>query len=191
MKIISGSLKGRKILSDDKKEIRPTIGKIRGAIFSILRHHYDGSLVGKKVIDLCAGTGSLGLEAISLGADLCYFVDSSRESCNYIKYNISNCKVENKTKVLYMDVNKIGKLPDKFDIVFLDPPYRLTDKVVSPTLINLEEKNLLNDDAFIIIESHKQFDLAVPDKFIIINTRTYCNSKIHLVNYNNGGTIND
>ena len=92
MKIITGKCKGRKLLTDETGKVRPTTMKMKEAIFSILNHKYDSECIGKNILDLCAVSGSLGLESLSRGADFRCFIDSSLNSVKFIKSNISRCK---------------------------------------------------------------------------------------------------
>ncbi len=120
MRVITGDLKGKRLISPDGRDVRPTPDRVKEGIFSAL--HFD--IEGRRVLDLFAGSGQLGIEAISRGAENCTFVDSSKESVKIIKANISACGLENRTKVFCGDYSSFCAMcRDTFDYVFLDPPY--------------------------------------------------------------------
>ena len=120
MRIVSGSARGRKLFAPVGMDIRPTTDKVKEAMFSIV--HFD--LPGTRVLDLFAGTGQLGLEALSRGADFVCFTDASRKAVELIKKNIEVTGFRTQSKVLLCDAYSfLVSSSDTFDIVFLDPPY--------------------------------------------------------------------
>ncbi len=162
MRVITGKYKGRKLNSPENYDIRPTSDKAKEAMFSIL----TAEIYGSRVLDLFAGTGSLGIEALSRGAEACVFADASRASLNLIKSNIAHCKIEEETKVLAGDYRKVlanlsskiaDGLEEKFDIILLDPPYGkglLTDAIQL-----ISEGDVLAEDGVIIAEHRKEEEL--------------------------------
>lgn len=120
MRIIAGDYKGRRLYAPQDNKIRPTTDKVKEALFSILANHiYDAD-----VLDLFAGTGGLGLEALSRGARRCWFCDNSRDSIRLLRENISYCRADEKAVVLTGDFRKIlQNLNTSMDLIFLDPPY--------------------------------------------------------------------
>ncbi len=120
MRVITGTLKGRRLLTLEGRDVRPTPDRVKEGLFSAL--HFD--LEGRRILDLFAGSGQLGIEAISRGAESCTFVDASAQSVKVIKSNVANCQIEEKSKVFQSDYASFcAKSRDVFDIVFLDPPY--------------------------------------------------------------------
>lgn len=120
MRVITGSLKGKRLTTPDGLDVRPTPERVKEGLFSAL--HFD--LEGRRVLDLFAGSGQLGIEALSRGAASCVFVDSSAVSVKTVKKNIEACGLENVTKVFQSDYFAFcAKSQDTFDYVFLDPPY--------------------------------------------------------------------
>lgn len=154
MRVITGKYKGRKLNSPENYAIRPTSDKAKEALFSIL----TAEIYGASVLDLFAGTGSLGIEALSRGAEYCVFADASRASLNLIKSNLEHCKVEEETRVLAGDYRKVlANLNEPFDIILLDPPY---GKGLIPDAIRLiSEGDLLKEGGVIIAEHRKEEDL--------------------------------
>jgi 16S rRNA (guanine966-N2)-methyltransferase len=166
MRVIAGKYKGRKLNAPSNYEIRPTGDKVKEAMFSILLNHICGS----RVLDLFSGTGSLGIEALSRGADYCVFADSSRESISLIKENIAHCKIEEENRVLPGDYRKILEvltnkvaegLEKPFDIIILDPPYNT--EMLGESFAMIGTGGLLAKDGVIMAEHRKEEKL--PDEF--------------------------
>ncbi len=120
MRVITGTLKGKKLITPEGRDVRPTPDRVKEGIFSAL--HFD--IEGRRVLDLFAGSGQLGIEALSRGAESCAFVDSSKESIKIIRSNIEACGLTDKAKVYQSDFSSFCAMSrDTFDYVFLDPPY--------------------------------------------------------------------
>lgn len=146
MRIISGQFRGRKLKTLEGMNTRPTADRVKESLFNILNTKvYDA-----KVLDLFAGSGSLGLEALSRGAEYCVFVDSSKEAINIVKENVTLCKVQENSKIINKDYLEVIKtINNKFDIIFVDPPYSKGIEIV--VLENV--KDILTEDGIIIIET--------------------------------------
>ncbi len=152
MRIVSGIARGKKLCTPDGLDVRPTIDRVKEAVFSSLQ--FD--IQGRVVLDLFAGSGQLGLEAISRGAKFCNFVDSSENSIKAINENIKNCSFEEKSCVCFCDsIQFIEKTDLKFDIAFLDPPYNkgLINKAM-PILVSK-----MSDFGIIVCEHTEECDL--------------------------------
>ncbi|HKK95781.1 MAG TPA: 16S rRNA (guanine(966)-N(2))-methyltransferase RsmD [Anaerovoracaceae bacterium] len=147
MKITSGEYKHRKLIIPYGYETRPTSAKVREAVFSMIGENvYDAM-----VLDLFAGSGSMGLEALSRGAKRCLFCDNSQKSIDAIKENIDKCKANMWSDIYKGDFKKnLDRINESFDIIFLDPPYKLGYYEECINIIT--EKGLLNEDGIIIIE---------------------------------------
>lgn len=138
MRVITGTLRGKRLITLDGESVRPTTDKTKEAIFSIIQ--FD--LPNAEVLDLFAGSGQLGIEALSRGAKNCVFVDKSRESIGVVRRNIENCKLENSSRIHNCDAAAYLKTSRQvFDIAILDPPYGLelipkilseVDKIMKP-----------------------------------------------------------
>ncbi len=121
MRIISGACRGRKLVQIQGKDIRPTSDRVKEALFNIL----GPSIRNKRVLDMFAGTGALGLEALSRGAQSAVFVDAAQSSCNVIKKNIEMCRMVDQARIICHDLIH-ASLPvfhQSFDLIFMDPPY--------------------------------------------------------------------
>jgi len=157
MRIITGDFKGRKLNTFRGNSIRPTPDKVKEAIFSMIGAYLGDSVV----LDLFAGTGNLGLEALSRGASMCYFGDNSSESVRLIKQNIGICQAEDMSKVIAGSFEKvIASLPEKVDIIFLDPPY--TKGLMEQCFEKIKELEILNEDGIIVAE--RSLREALPDE---------------------------
>ncbi len=180
MKIIAGKHRGRSILSPTGPGVRPTSSKMREAMFDILVN--NGYLIADetKVVDLCCGTGALGLEALSRGAIKVIFIDGSREHLNLARQNIYYLGEQDKSVVLRADAEKLLNAQEQFDLVFIDPPY--LKGVASKALVALNEKNWLNPDAIIVVEIAKSEELRFDStQYKEITTRIHGNSKFLLL----------
>lgn len=158
MRIIAGDYKGRKLETPLDDKIRPTTDKVKEAIFSIIMPHINESIC----LDLFSGTGNLGLEALSRGADKCYFSDNSRASLNLINTNIGKCKAEEYSVVLAGDYSKnLARIDEPLDIIFLDPPYE--NGLYENCMELISGYNLLNEDGIIVCEHNSTEDM--PDEW--------------------------
>ena len=154
MRVIAGKYKRRRLESPADNSIRPTTDKVKEALFSILSERIWGS----RVLDLFSGSGSLGIEALSRGAELCVFADNSRESLRLIKDNIAHCRAQQGARVMAGDFKKIlMKLDEKFDIILLDPPYG--KGFLEPCLALIREHDLLAEDGVIVAEHRKEEEM--------------------------------
>ena len=120
MRVITGTARGRVLRTLEGEDVRPTTDRVKEAVFSIIQFEIEG----RRVLDLFAGSGQLGIEALSRGAASATFVDMSKDSLSAVKYNLEHTKLGDNAKVVQTDALSFLKLTkDKFDIVFLDPPY--------------------------------------------------------------------
>ena len=152
MRIVGGRLKGRVLHGPKSDAIRPTSDRLRESLFNILIHSYDDPLPGARVIDLFAGTGAFGLEALSRGADFCMFVDDGAQARALIRENVEALGVAGVTKIFRRDARHLGAAPAgaPYTLAFLDPPYNRG--LAEPALIALERGAWLAPDALVIVE---------------------------------------
>lgn len=158
MRIISGTCRGRKLVQIQGKDIRPTSDRVREALFNII----GPGVLGMDVLDLFAGTGAFGLEALSRGASSAVFVDTAQSSCDVIEKNISLCRMQDSARLIRHDLIT-APLPDRlghFDLIFMDPPY---NKGYAETLLGKPGfADLLAPGGIIIIEQSFKETLANP-----------------------------
>lgn len=154
MRVITGSARGRKLLTPDNYDVRPTGDKVKESVFSIIQFDIEG----RRVLDLFAGTGQLGIEALSRGARSAVFVDSSKKSLDIVKKNLKICNMDAE---VYNDdaCSFLRRTSGKFDLVFMDPPY--DSDVYEPALDLICGIDLLNDNGIIVCESHS--DRTMPE----------------------------
>lgn len=152
MRVISGTARGTKLNSIESLSTRPTLDRVKEALFSIIQTHLQDS----NVLDLFAGSGALGIECISRGAKHCTFCDKSYEAIKMLKQNLQRTKFETKATILVEDYKKcLQKLDkNKFNIIFIDPPYKLDIAVNSIKLIL--EYDILAKDGIIILETDEE-----------------------------------
>lgn len=175
MRVITGSARGRRLIAAEGMDVRPTTDKVKESLFSIIQFELEG----RSVLDLFAGSGQLGIEAISRGAKKAVFVDSNKKSVEIIKQNISLVRFEKESTVVFSDAfSFLSVTNEKFDIVILDPPYRkqLCDKAF--TLL----PKVLKDTSVVICET--QTDEVLPDTVgLLSKSREYKYSSIKLTVY--------
>ena len=168
MRVISGKLKGRVIEGDNILGTRPTQARIKESLFAMIQDR----VVNSVVLDLFAGSGALGIEAISMGCSMSYFVDHQSKAYNIINKNISNLDIKDYSKIYKQEYSSFLKnIKEKFDIVFLDPPYD-TD-YIDRSIKLLLEYDLLNKDALIVCESSDMKKIPNNDKLKLRKERKY------------------
>jgi 16S rRNA (guanine966-N2)-methyltransferase len=180
VRITGGHLGGRKLATPSDNRVRPTSDKARQAIFNILRHQdWSFTLEGARTADLFAGTGALGIEAISQGASFCLFVEDAAESRALIQTNIEALGLTGVTKIFRRDATQLGKMAQAsggpFDLVFLDPPYR--KDLIAPALASLREGGWLAAHALVIAETGEDETIAV-EGFEILDERAYGETRV-------------
>ena len=175
MRVISGFLKSRKLLGDNIDGTRPTMDRVKTSLFAIINKKIQGSTC----LDLFAGSGQLGIEAISNGAKKTVFCDANKKCIDVINKNITNLKIDDKCKVLFGDyIDVLNKLVgDKFDIIFLDPPYKMN--VVDNILKYISKNNMLNEDGIVVVEYS---DVTPEDNidYEVVTERKYGNKYIRI-----------
>lgn len=156
MRIISGECRGRKLVPIEGRDIRPTADRVREALFNII----GPAIRGMRVLDLFAGTGALGLEALSRGAADAVFIDQAQESCRVIRENIRRCRMEARSQVICQDLlsARFSNLSGPFDLVFIDPPYR--KGYAEQVLDQKDFTMLLTEDSIVIVEQDHKETLA-------------------------------
>ena len=179
MRIVAGKFRGARIEAPRGLATRPTSDRVRQALFNVLEHgppRFD--FEGARVLDLFAGSGALGLEALSRGARFCLLVDESAEARGAIRRNVEALELTGVTKIWRRDATKLGErgaiLP--FNLIFLDPPYGrgLGDQALAA----LADGGWVADDAIVVVEERADAAIALPATFQEINTRSHGDTKI-------------
>lgn len=180
MRIIAGKFRGRKLVDCKKlKTLRPTTDKNREAFFNILQSakflkDLNFSLIDCNFLDLCCGSGAVGLEAISRGAKKVFFVENNYPHLEILRKNIEFLKVENQTKILAENVKNLNSLDEDFNLIFLDPPY---DENYQEIVENLLAKKHLNPQTLMVVEfeakKFKKFEDFFIKNFEILDKRIY------------------
>ena len=182
MRVTGGKLGGRRLIAPDDARVRPTSDRTRQAIFNILEHrdfNIGFSVENAAVVDLFAGTGALGIEALSRGARFCLLVDDSAESRALQRENIEALGLTGATKIWRRDATDLGPLGagagGPFDMVFLDPPYH--KNLIAPALKSLKDSGWLADKALLVTESDagEEIDLS---GFTLLDERDYGETRL-------------
>jgi 16S rRNA (guanine966-N2)-methyltransferase len=183
MRITGGSFGGRTLKTPDGMRVRPTADKVRQAIFNVLQHHdfgNDFALDGARAIDLFAGTGALGIEALSHGARFCLFVDDSADSRGLIRENVEALQLTGVSKIWRRDAGSLGPHKENsggpFELAFLDPPYR--KGLIGPALTGLANGGWLSPSAVIVVETAADEDRPAADGFTLGDERLYGDTKV-------------
>ncbi|HEX3808156.1 MAG TPA: 16S rRNA (guanine(966)-N(2))-methyltransferase RsmD [Rhizomicrobium sp.] len=183
MRITGGNLRGRALAAPGDLSVRPTSDKARQAIFNILHHNSfasDFTLEGARVADLFAGTGALGIEAISHGASFCLFVDDSAESRGLIRNNVEALNLTGVTKIWRRDATDLGPMSPgsggPFDLVFLDPPYR--KGLIDPALCALHGGGWLAPGALLMAEMATDEPAPQERGFAQLDERNYGETRV-------------
>lgn len=178
MRIIAGKFKGRSLITMKDKSIRPTTDRVKESIFNLLQGYVEDA----KVLDLFAGSGALGIEAISRGASSVVFADRSNDSIETVNTNLK--KVNGKVTVIRKDflstIDYLSARKEKFDIIFLDPPYKQGLEVVA--IEKIEESGILAEDGIIVVErSREDVPLSLPSGYRSLTERYYGSVTVVLV----------
>lgn len=150
MRVISGKARGLKLNTPKNEDVRPTTDRVKESLFNII----NGYIIDGEILDLFAGTGSLGIECLSRGANKCVFVDVSKTSIDIVKSNIKKARVEDNAEILNIDyksaIDKVKNKTYKFDIIFMDPPYY--ENMFIDALKKIDGSDILKDDGIIVVE---------------------------------------
>ena len=184
MRIISGFYKGKKILEPNDIKTRPLKDLTKESIFNIIAHSnkIKISLQESKVLDLFSGVGSFGIECLSRGVEEVTFVEKYSRVLPVLKKNLLNLNKVNNYKIIEKDIyedNFFESFIDKFDIIFLDPPYKDDLNIILEKINNV---HLLNTDGIIIIHRHKNQKDIFPKNFEVIENKKYGISKVIFIN---------
>ena len=186
MRIISGDLKGKKISLPIDNKTRPLRDLVKESIFNLIRHSNKFSLKfnDSRILDLFAGTGSFGIECISRNARKVTFIENYNLALKILKKNIKSLGVENKAEIIeeecfnFFESKK--KFEKKFNLIFMDPPYR--ENKINLIINNILEREILDKNGILIIHRHKKDNIDISNKLKILDERNYGISKIIIGN---------
>lgn len=171
MRIIGGQWRGRRLFAPEGMDTRPTSDRVREALFNIIRNE----VFDARIWDVFAGSGALSLEALSRGAAFSVLTDASRKATAAVKRNVELCGAQEQTRILTADWQTAASTlrGQKFSLIFLDPPYRLTE-AYRDVIARLLADDLLADDAVIVMEHSREAVLpALPDEVEVYDVRRY------------------
>jgi 16S rRNA (guanine966-N2)-methyltransferase len=174
MRIVAGKFKGREIAGPTSTATRPTSDRVRESLFNILAHGVEGfSLENARVMDLFAGTGALGLEALSRGAKFCQFVEDNAEARGVIRKNADTCGAIGLCKIWKRDATDLGSCGPQspYELVFADPPYNLG--LGTKALKSLIDGVWLSEGAVVVLEEAEKADVADIAGLTLLDTRVY------------------
>jgi len=178
MRVVGGRLRSRPIVGPKSDAVRPTADRLREALFNILAHAYGDPAAGARVLDLFAGTGALGIEAISRGAAYALFVDEGVEARALLRDNTEALGLAGITRIFRRDATKLGPVHplEPFDLVFLDPPYG--KGLAEKALASAREGGWLKPRALIVVEEAADAGLAAPEGFEELERRKYDDTEL-------------
>lgn len=181
MRIIAGKFRGKNLVSPSDQSIRPTSDRVREAVFSILSSRLGPNFEGLKVLDLFAGTGALGLEALSRGAEITAFVETGVQARGIIRGHIESFGVGGQTKLLKRDATQLGYVEKfaPFDLIFIDPPYGqgLGEKALAAAHIG----GWIAPGATLVLEEKRGVEVRIPAGFEQVDSRDYGDTTIRFV----------
>ena len=178
MRIVAGRFRGRALLAPKSQAIRPTADRLREALFNILTHSYGDAVPGARVLDLFAGTGALGLEALSRGAAFVLFVDDGAEARALLRGNVDALGAGGASKVYRRDATRLGPTHpmEPFSLVFLDPPYG--KGLAERALTSARDGGWLTPNVLIVVEEASESGFASPAGFDEIERRKYGDTQL-------------
>ncbi len=178
MRVVGGRLRGRTLAGPKSQglkfnTIRPTADRLREALFNILQHAYGDPIADARVLDLFAGTGALGIEALSRGAAFALFVDDGADARALLRENVATLGLGGVCKIFRRDAAKLGPAHpiEPFGLAFLDPPYE--QNLAAAALASAHAGGWLSPDAVIVVEEAAKARFAPPDGFGELERRTY------------------
>ena len=181
MRIIAGTFRGKKILEPKDALTRPLKDLTKESIFNILNHSnkFEINLKNSNILDLFSGVGSFGIECLSRGAKKVVFAEKYNAVLPVLKKNLQSLKLIENFEIIekdIYDINFFKNLNKKFDIIFMDPPYK--DKNLNLLLDNIKNENILNENGILVVHRHKDEKDLIPDKLKVIEEKKYGLSKI-------------
>jgi len=180
LRIIAGVWRGRKIDGPASRDVRPTAQRARESLFNRLAHAFsDFTLSGARVVDVCAGSGALGLEALSRGADTAVFIEQSGDALALLRRNIAALGAEDRAQVVPADARSLPRALKPCDLALLDPPYGAG--MVTPILTALRDQGWLRPGAVVSVETEADEEFALPAGYVLVDRRATGRAAITLL----------
>ena len=183
MRVVSGKYTGKKLYSPKGSKIRPTTDRVKETLFNLLENSIKINFKDQNILDIFAGSGALGIESLSRGANFCTFVDNSHIAHTNILKNINSLKIESRCELIKTDILGIPKFIKntlkKIDIVFADPPYKKINLIVKAIKV-LSSKGWLKEKVYLVIESAKKEKLENIEGFDLLVSREVGGSSISI-----------
>ena len=178
MRIVGGQFRGRTLATPKTLAVRPTADRLREALFNILVHAYGDPVAGARVLDLFAGTGALGLEALSRGAAFALFIDDAAEARALMRENVEALGLGGMSRIFRRDATKLGAAHpvEPFSLVFLDPPYR--QGLAEKALASAQAGGWLKPDALVVVEEAAAAGFKTPAGFAESERRRYDDTEV-------------
>ena len=183
MRIVGGRLRGRLLAAPASRAIRPTADRLRESLFNILVHAYGDPITDARVLDLFAGTGALGLEALSRGAAFALFIDEGAEARALLRENVATLGLGGTTRIFRRDATKLGAAHpiEPFSVAFLDPPYGRG--LAEQALASARTGGWLAPGALVVVEEAAKPGFAAPEGFDELERRSYDDSALILLRH--------
>lgn len=183
MRIVGGRFRGHALKTPSSKATRPTSDRLRETVFNVLAHAYGDPVPEARVLDLFAGTGALGLEALSRGARFALFVEDAAEPRGLIRDNIDTLGLAGSARLFRRDATKLGpaKPVEPFDIALLDPPYR--KGLAERALAAARDGGWLKPEALCVVEEAVDADFRPPDCFTVLEQRVYGDTQLTFLRF--------
>ena len=181
MRIVGGRLRGRTLAAPRSQAIRPTADRLRESLFNILVHAYDDPITDARVLDLFAGTGALGIEALSRGAGFALFVDDRAEARALLRDNLTALGLGGASRIFRRDATRLGAVHpiEPFALAFLDPPYG--HGLAEQALISARDGGWLTSDALVVVEESAKSAFAAPEGFAELERRGFDDTELILM----------
>jgi 16S rRNA (guanine966-N2)-methyltransferase len=185
MRIVGGKFRGRVLQAPKSQDIRPTSDRIRESLFNVISHNYSEYLENTRVLDLFAGTGALGIEALSRGARFTLFIENSVEGRGLLRQNIENLSLQGHSKVFRRDATDLGPIGSMipFDLVFADPPYGrgFGEKAAAGLIAG----GWLSPSGLLVLEENRDIAPENLPGFELLEKKSYAGTKIGIFRLNN------
>jgi len=183
MRVVGGRLRGRALAGPKSSGIRPTADRLRESLFNILVHAYDDPITGTRVLDLFAGTGALGIEALSRGASFTLFVDDGAQARALLRENVTALGLGGVTRIFRRDATKLGAAHpvEPFSLAFVDPPYG--QGLAEAALVSARDGGWLAPAALIVVEEAAKAAFAPPPGFLELERRAYDDTEFVLCRF--------